>query len=180
MPIQPGAGLKDCSAAHLHSLTAVFLLCVIQQRYKECMLHIFHIQLCVRMWCRHTHMHNTCHQCYIYMQMERAHVGITPAGVYVWKWHVQHECMQPCYVQNTKLRWTSECQQAAWHWGRWCPRNSSHAAELAGAGSFPSYIRYTARIKAWGREEERAQGAKKEKPKWKEEGCVLGLDGRGE
>lgn len=45
----------------------------------------------------------------------------------------------------------------------------------------PSYIRYTARIKAKGggrergREEEGAQGGKKEKAKWKEEGCVFGI-----
>lgn len=85
---------------------------------------------------------------------------------------MQQECMYPRHVQNTQLTWTSECQQADWL--KKTMRNSSHAAELAEAGSFLSYIRYTARIKAngGGREEEGAQGGKKEKPKWKEEGCV--------
>lgn len=42
--------LRHC-VLHICMLTAAFLLCVKQQHHKECMLHIWHVQLSVRMWC---------------------------------------------------------------------------------------------------------------------------------
>lgn len=145
----------------------------------ECTLHTCHVRLHVRMWCPLTQMHNTCHQaeCDIYMQIEPAHIGAVPASQPA---SLLCTCMRDtCSMNACKPRLRAEyktksdlsgASRLLWHRGTRRLRNSSHAAELAKAGSFPSrYIRYTRR---------KANGGKEGRRKGHEEGRRRSQNGR--